>query len=96
MASGTKNDSRLNVRLPGNLKEVIEEAAATLGQSVSDFTVSTLVQTARSVLQQRDATELTNRDRDIFLAMLDDADLKPNKALKDAVAWCKKNLADSK
>ena len=67
MASETKSDSRLNVRLPSNLKDVVEEAAATLGQSVSDFAVATLVQTARNVLQQRDVTELSNRDRDIFL-----------------------------
>jgi uncharacterized protein (DUF1778 family) len=96
MVSETTNESRLNVRLPANLKEVIEEAAATLGQSASDFAVSTLVQTARSAIQQRDATELSNRDRDIFLAMLDDANLKPNKALKDAVARYKKHLAASK
>jgi uncharacterized protein (DUF1778 family) len=96
MASAMRNASRLNVRLPGNLKEVIEEAAATLGQSVSDFAVSSLIQTARSVIQQRDATELSNRDRDIFLAMLDDADSKPNKALKSAVARYKKHLAARK
>lgn len=96
MASDTKNSSRLNVRLPGNLKDVVEEAAATLGQSVSDFAVATLVQTARNVLEQRDVTELSNRDRDIFLAMLDDANVRPNKALKDAVTRYMKHLAASK
>jgi uncharacterized protein (DUF1778 family) len=35
MATGAR-DARLNFRLPTDLKEVIEEAAATLGQSVSD------------------------------------------------------------
>ncbi len=51
MAGQIRNEARLNFRLPADLKAVIEEAAATLGQSVSDFAISTLVQTARTVLQ---------------------------------------------
>jgi uncharacterized protein (DUF1778 family) len=92
MPAGTKNDARLNFRLPSDLKEVIEEAAATLGQSVSDFAVSTLVQTARAVLSERSVTELTSRDRDIFVALLDDAEAKPNRALTDAAKRYKKHL----
>ena len=33
----TKNEARLNVRLPAELKRTIEEAAAQLGQTVSDL-----------------------------------------------------------
>ena len=86
MSSATKTSARLNFRLTPSLKEVIEEAAAVMGQTVSDFAVSTLVQAARQVVEQRDVTELTNRDRDLFLALIDDAGKKPNKALKDAAA----------
>ncbi|HQU42821.1 MAG TPA: hypothetical protein PK867_08410 [Pirellulales bacterium] len=32
----TKNEARLNVRLPAELNRTIEEAAAQLGQTVSD------------------------------------------------------------
>ena len=41
-------EARLNFRIPSELKEVIEEAAAALGQSVSDFSVSTLGKHARA------------------------------------------------
>jgi uncharacterized protein (DUF1778 family) len=92
MTVDTKNDARLNFRLPADLKAVIEEAATALGQSVSDFAVSTLVQTARSVLSQESVTELTNRDRDLFIALLDDAEAKPNKALADAAKRYKKHF----
>ena len=92
MATQTKHSARLNFRLPSNLKAVIEEAAATLGQSVSDFAVSTLVHTARQVIQRKNVTELTNRDRDLFLAMLDDKGAKPNKALNAAAAKYRKRL----
>lgn len=92
MPTEARNDARLNFRLSANLKEVIEEAAAALGQSISDFAVSTLAQTARSVLQQRNVTELTKRDRNIFIAMLDDAGAEPNRALAGAAKKYKQHL----
>src|SRR2546429_378769 len=81
MSAKTIHDARLNFRLPSDMKTVIEAAAAQLGQSVSDFAISTLVTNARNVLQQQHVTELSNRDRDIFLAMLEDTEAEPNKAL---------------
>ena len=80
MATGAR-DARLNFRLSSDLKEVIEEAAAFLGQSVSDFAVSTLTQQARSVIEQRNVTLLSDRDRDRFITLLDDAEARPNAAL---------------
>lgn len=92
MSIRSKNEARLNFRLSPDLKAVIEEAAATLGQSVSDFAVSTLVQSAHGVLRQQSVTELSNRDRDIFVALLEDADAKPNKALTAAAKKYRKHL----
>ncbi len=91
MATGAR-DARLNFRLPTDLKKVIEEAAATLGQSVSDFAVSTLVLQARTVIEQRNVTVLSNRDRDRFIALLDDAEARPNPALLKAAKRYKKQL----
>ena len=76
-----KNDARLNFRLPGELKRTIEQAAAQLGQSLTDFAVSTLVQNAREVIGLSGATRLSDRDRDVFVRLLDDADSRPNAAL---------------
>jgi uncharacterized protein (DUF1778 family) len=92
MPAATKTTARLNFRLAPSLKEVIEEAANVMGQTVSDFAVSTLVQAARQVVEQRNVTELTNRDRDLFLALLDDTGNKPNKTLRDAAARYRKRL----
>jgi uncharacterized protein (DUF1778 family) len=80
----TPNDARLNFRLPTELKQTIEEAAARMGQSVSDFAVSTLVRTARDVIEQESVTRLSNRDRDAFVSLLDDADVRPNESLAAA------------
>ncbi len=92
MSAKTIHDARLNFRLPLEMKTAIEAAAAQLGQSVSDFAIATLVTHARSVVQKQHITELTKRDRDIFLAMLDDTEAKPNKALKKAAARYKKHF----
>ena len=77
MASDTgKKDARLNFRLPSEIKETIEEAAAHLGQTVSDFAISTLAQTARQVIQDHNITRLSQQDRNRFVALLDDTNLR--------------------
>jgi len=87
-----KSDARLDFRLNRQVKEVIEQAAAVSGQSVSDFAVSALYRTAKEVLEREQATRLSNRDRDVFLAMLD-SDAKPNEALKRAAKRYKSRRA---
>ena len=84
MATVTRNDARINVRLSSELKRTIEEAASALGQTVSEFAISTVVREARQVLQDARITRLSNRDRDDFLKALNAIDAKPNAALKAA------------
>lgn len=82
---GAKNDSRLNFRLTSEVKKTIEDAAAELGQTVSDFAISTLVQSARKILNDQLVTRLSERDCKLFAKMLDDQTTKPNEALVSAV-----------
>jgi len=84
MSTVTRNDARINVRLSSELKQTIEEAASALGQTVSEFAISTVVREARQVLQEAQITRLSNRDRDDFLTALNAIDAKPNAALKAA------------
>ncbi len=90
--SETRSDARINFRLSGELKQTIEEAAAEMGQSISDFAVSTLVQTARKILQDQQVTRLSRRDRDRFIAMLDNTSSRPNQALSNAAKRYKKQV----
>lgn len=71
---------RLDVRLTREKKELIEQAAAASGQTVTDFTVSTLCRRARKVLRDEQVLVLSDRDRDAFLAALENPP-KPNRAL---------------
>ncbi|HSG69208.1 MAG TPA: DUF1778 domain-containing protein [Planctomycetaceae bacterium] len=88
----TGSESRINVRLDSELKQLIEEAAAALGQTVTEFTVSTVVREARQVIHDAHVTELSNRDRDRFLSALNAADSKPNPALKTAARRYKQRM----
>jgi uncharacterized protein (DUF1778 family) len=65
-------------------KELIEQAAARLGKSTSDFALSTLVREARHVIQEDPSTHLADRDRDSFIALFDDPDAGPNESLTAA------------
>jgi len=82
--SPSKRESRLNLRLPGELKELIEAAAALHGLSVGDFAVSVLIENAQRILQQDSVTRLSARDGLSLLNALDKTDAKPNKALSNA------------
>jgi uncharacterized protein (DUF1778 family) len=83
-SSTAKALARLDFRIAPENKQVIEKAATLNGQSVSDFAVSTLLKSAREVLEHHGQTTLSNRDRDIFLEMLDNPP-QPNEALRRAV-----------
>jgi uncharacterized protein (DUF1778 family) len=86
------NDARINFRLSGDLKKTIEDAAAEMGQSISDFAVSTLVQAARQILRDQEITRLSQRDRQRFVELIDDTSSRPNKALLAAAKRYKKQV----
>jgi uncharacterized protein (DUF1778 family) len=90
--STARSAARVNFRLSNESKKLIEAAAAEMGQSVSDFAVSTLLQTAQKVLQDRQVTRLSARDRKLFAAMLDDTSTRPNAALLNAVKQYKRQV----
>ncbi len=79
----TKDFARLSVRMPLHIKERIEQAASASGVSITDFTIRNLSESADEILQNEHFRKLSNRDRDIFLAMLD-ADDDPNEHLIEA------------
>lgn len=76
--------SRLNFRLPLELKERIEKAAIISGVTVTDFAISKLADSADEVLEKHQTRTLSNIDRDIFLEMLANPP-QPNEALLNAV-----------
>lgn len=85
--------ARIDFRLPPEVKELIEKAAACKGQSLSEYAVSTLVENAREIVREHHVTVLTDRDRDRFLELLD-RQSKPNAALLAAARSYRKQLVE--
>lgn len=81
---GSKVEDRIEVRTTRENKDLIERAAALHGLTVTDFVVSNMVRAAREALQEQMVIELSNRDRDLFLQVLD-ADLPDNPSLLKAL-----------
>lgn len=83
----TKQDARLDVRLTPEHKRIIEEAATRIGQTVSDFVISTSVQEAQRIVQNEQSehvTRLSKRDYELLMAILEDESTEPNEALVEA------------
>lgn len=93
MSSTLENNAPLDLRLPGSLRPIVEQAATHLGQTVNEFAAATVVRTAYDVIERHERTLLSNRDRDIFLALLDDAAAEPNDALREATAEYKRQMS---
>jgi uncharacterized protein (DUF1778 family) len=75
---------RIEVRVTPEHKDLFERAAAALGQPLSGFAVTTLLERAREVLAHHHVTRLGIRDWRRFDEILDDDEVAP--ALREAVA----------
>jgi len=81
--SSANPTTRLEVRIAPELKATIERAAAALGLTLTDYSISRLVENARADLKQCESVVLSDRDRDLFLTLLS-SDEQPNEAMKRA------------
>lgn len=86
------NGTRLDIRLNPDTKELIQEAAMLRNQTVTQFVVSTLAESAGRVVAEHARAALSDRDRDLFLQLLDNAPA-PNRALRKAAKTYRKHLA---
>ena len=82
-------DTKLSVRLNAATMALIQQAAQLRNQSITEFVTSALAESANKVVAEQQRTALSNRDRDLFLKLLD-APPQPNKALQDAAARYRK------
>jgi uncharacterized protein (DUF1778 family) len=80
---------RIRLKVSMDTKELVERAAIASGQSLTDFAVATLLQSATEVLERQERTRLSDRDREAFLALLDSR-AEPNAALKGTAKRYKK------
>jgi uncharacterized protein (DUF1778 family) len=81
--SATRKDERLEARVSAEAKALCQEAASIEGRSLTDFIVSSAVESARRILRERALIELSQRDRNAFVESLLNPPL-PNQRLQEA------------
>jgi uncharacterized protein (DUF1778 family) len=77
--------ARLSCRISARIKSRAEEAAAVLGQSITDFTEAALADKAQTVLDQNERIILSERDFAQFVASLESPE-PPAEKLRKAMA----------
>ena len=72
MTESTKpKKSRLDLRVTLDQKELLERAAAIKGVSLSAYTLSYLLPAARQDIDSHEKLVLSNRDRDLFISVME-------------------------
>ena len=77
--------ARLNCRVSARIKHRAEEAAAILGQSITDFTESALADKAQAVIERNERIILSERDFARFVAAIENPP-EPTEELKALMA----------
>jgi uncharacterized protein (DUF1778 family) len=92
MASDLTSEGRVDLVFSASEHSLVEQAAGVLGQSITDFTASAAVATAKQVISTCAPTILSPRDWQRFLEVVNDEAAQPNAALKAAADEYKKHF----
>lgn len=83
--SATAESARINLRTSPEAKALIERAAALMGTTMSSFMLQNAYEAAQRLIAQHETITLSDRDRDAFLAALDNPP-EPTDALRALLA----------
>lgn len=86
--------SRLNVRVPPEIKSRIAKAASMVGQDLTEFTISTLNDRAVKVLEEHEAFVLTESERRAFLDILAAPIPDPTERARESAARYRRGSRD--
>lgn len=88
--------ARINVRIDQAIKDRIAKAAHILGQDITEFTVSTLHEKAREVVEKHDQFILNEVEKNDLFALLDGAVPEPTERSLKAVKRYKEMVKEGK
>ena len=85
MTESSPKDSRIDLRVTKEQKAILEKAASIKGVPLSAYTLLHLLPLAQQEIENQEKLTLSNRDRDLFLAAIDNPP-KLTGELKSAIA----------
>jgi uncharacterized protein (DUF1778 family) len=84
MTATTTERGRVTARVPAQVQETLELAAAMVGATVNQFMVQTALREAERIIEQERVIRLSARDTEIFIRALENPP-PPNARLKAAL-----------
>ena len=84
MTTTTAERGRITARVPGQVQETLELAAAMVGATVNQFMVQTALREAERIIEQERVIRLSARDAAVFIRALENPP-PPNAKLKAAL-----------
>lgn len=91
----TSPKARVDFRTTGEIRSLLEHAATLQGMTLAEFAKYTLVREANQVIAEHETRTLSDRDRDRFLALLDEPPA-PNEALLAAAEDVKRAVQEGR
>jgi uncharacterized protein (DUF1778 family) len=87
MASDTEalEKERITARVPKEVRQRLEQAAGRSGATLNQFVVQAAVEKADQILERERVTQLSTRDAEWLLSVLDGPPRPPNLKLKRAL-----------
>ncbi len=70
-----KRSGQLSLRVPPDTKQILQQAAAIAGQSLTDFMIATSAEKARQLVEQHRVIAMTQSAYDEFVAALNEPDI---------------------
>lgn len=84
---------RMHCRVTPQNKAILQKAAALTGQDLTSFVTDATVDRALEVIEKHERLSLSNRDRDLFFAALENPP-EPSARLKSAAAKYKRKYLE--
>ena len=91
-APTTEKAERMHCRVTPQNKAILQKAAALTGQDLTSFVTDATIDRALEVIEKHDRLSLSNKDRDLFFAALENPPEPSNRLRAAAVKYKAKHL----
>ena len=93
MKTETMKQNRIEIRVDGETKKLIEKAARILGESISAYVVRHSLEAAMQDIREHETLELTGKDGELFYSLITNPP-KPNDRLVELMHYDSQEQGD--
>ena len=93
MKMDTTKQNRIEIRVDGETKKLIEKAAQILGESISAYVVRHSLKAAMQDIREHETLELTGKDGELFYSLITNPP-KPSNSLAELMHYDSREQGD--